>query len=56
MLLYSSLLGTKYTLNADAFIGLVIECIEKNPREENRIPGIDWKPGVRNAKYGTPQL
>lgn len=57
MLLYSAMLDTEYALNADAFIALVIKCIQENQYEENHIPGIDaWQSGVHNAQYGTPQL
>lgn len=56
MLLFSTLLDTNATLDADAFIELAIRCNQENRYDFNRVRGIDWKPGTRTARYGTREL
>lgn len=55
MLLFSAILEINDTMTKDAFIELVLEWNRENPREENRIPDIQWK-GERNIRYGTENL
>lgn len=56
MLLFSAFLEANEKLDADAFIELAIRCNQENQYDFNRVRGIDWKPGVRTARYGTPDL
>ncbi len=56
MLLFSTLLDTNATLDADAFIELAIRCNQENRYDFNRVKGVDWKPGTRTARYGTREL
>ncbi len=51
MLLYSTLLDINDTMGKDDFIRLAIKWNQGSPREEDRVPNINWN-GERNISFG----